>query len=302
MKQQTGLNYLLLLGIGILWGSQFTLNDIALRTLPSDVVAVCRMVVGALTLTVLTLLVKEKQTVKVSMLPNAWSIRLRYMLIAILEGMIPFFALAWGQKYVDSSVAAVLIGTIPLFTGLTVMLFLASEKVSVGTIVSIVIGFVGLLVLLAPSLLQAQKSSVLAEGAILGSALSFAVALALLRTMPPLPPIRMTRNILLLAAVPMLIYLLLTDPAGLLLLKGPALWSMLALGIFCSGMVYLLYVALIKRAGATFTSLSNYLVPLFGAILGVTLMHDPLTWNLVLALIIILGSLALPKLPIFKYH
>ena len=64
-----------------------------------------------------------------------------------------------------------------------------------------------------------------------------------------------------------------------LILESPlkALASSMILGVICSGLVYVMYVLLIKKAGASFCSLSNYLVPLFGTIFGVMFMNESIT-------------------------
>lgn len=300
MKNKSFVNYLLLVGIGIICGAQFGFNAVALRTLPPDIVVTARVVIGAFTLVILAAIFKKDCAAPIVTTQSVLSIRLRYVLIAILQAIIPFSTLAWGQQYLDSSVSALLIGMIPIFTGVIVAVFISTEKVTRGMVISIVVGFIGLLVLVAPSLLSAKKTNLLAEGVVLGGAFCFASAMALIKTMPDMSPIRMSRNVLVLAAIPMVIYVAITNPQALKAMNREALFCLMMLGVFCSGIVYIMFVKLINRAGATFASLSNYLVPLFGSILGVLLLGDPLHYNMVLALIIILGSLGIGRLPMFN--
>jgi drug/metabolite transporter (DMT)-like permease len=67
------------------------------------------------------------------------------------------------------------------------------------------------------------------------------------------------------------------------------------LGVFQAGIVYMMYNTLIKRTGATFASLTNYLVPLFGILLGSIILGDQLTWNAIVALVIIFISMAISE-------
>lgn len=297
MKENHVFNYLLLLGIGILWGSQFMFNDIAIRSMSPEAIATFRLSIGAIALTILVLLFERKTIAKTPKIPLTKSLMLRYVALAIFEGIIPFFCVAWGQEKVDSSVAAILLGTIPIFTGLLVALFVKSEKHNLGSILSIIVGFIGLLILLGPSLLNANLAHLTYELAILIGAVSFAIALILIKTMPAVPPMRMTRNVLIIAAVPLIVYLAITNPHVFSTMTTHAWFAVTTLGVFCSGIVYVLYVKLIKSSGAGFASLSNYLVPLFGTIFGVFLMNDHIQWTTIVALVVILGSLVIHKLP-----
>ena len=311
MTKKTIINYLLLLGIGITWGSQFIFNNIAITTLPPYAVAASRTIIAGLCLVILTLFIKDnrktKYTKKISntinppsKLPSKLSIRIKYLLIALFEAILPFYLMAWGQQYVDSSITAILIGTMPIFTGLLVTLFIAHEKLSKGMALSIFFGFIGLLVLLWPSLSHADTTHLLAEGAILAGALSFAIALVLIQTLPKVSPVHMTKNIFLIASVPLMLNILIFHPHCFENINFSSFLSILALGIFCSALAYTMFVTLISLAGAAFTSLSNYLVPIFGTLLGVVLLGDHINLNMILALIIILGSLIIAKLPMLN--
>lgn len=56
----------------------------------------------------------------------------------------------------------------------------------------------------------------------------------------------------------------------------------------CGGIVYVMYVMLIVRAGATFTSLNNYLVPVIGTMIGIGFLGGKLTWGAATALVLII--------------
>lgn len=299
MKENHLINYLLLLGIGILWGSQFMFNDIAIRTMPPEIVATCRVLFGLLCLIVLSAFFDRKHSA-IAKPPLTKSLAIRYLFIGIFEGVIPFFSIAWGQQYVDSSVTAVLVGTIPIFTGLWLAIFVRSEKHTIGSILSIIVGFIGLLVLLSPSLTHADFTHLAAEGAILLGALSFSIALVLIKTMPSIGAVRMTRNVFGIAAVPLVIYALIVSPQAFIGQPLHAWLAVATLGILCSGVVYILYVTLIAKSGAGFAALSNYLVPLFGTLIGVSVLGDKIHWTTIAALVIILGSLVLHKIKFKK--
>ena len=288
MQKTTLSSYILLLCIGMFWGSQFMFNHIALDYMSATGVSVWRAITGAVTLMILAPLMPLKgRPIKVDM--STTSIWIRYFLIAISEAVVPFFAIAWGQKVVPSSVAAVLIGTVPLFTAFIASSIMKLERFTWSTLVSILVGFIGR---------HAHFDNLLGEASILLGGLSFAVSLVIMKSMPPsIPPVVMSRNVLIIAMVILLAFTALFHPSAFVEIDGPSLAAASALGVLCTGVTYLLYVLLIKQSNATFASMSNYLVPIFGAFFGVVLLGDHLAINMILALIVVLLALVIHKLP-----
>jgi drug/metabolite transporter (DMT)-like permease len=150
------------------------------------------------------------------------------------------------------------------------------------------LAFVGLIVLVNPAG-DDFHGSLMGYLSISMAAACFAWALILMEKLPrEISPVHATRFILGIYAVPMLlIWFYTTDsiPSNL-----ESIRSVLIIGIFSSGIVYILYLSLIRISGPTFTSLSNYIVPLVGTFMGVWFLSEPFTTNIAFALFfIILG-------------
>ena len=301
MTRKTTLNYLLLLGIGLTWGSQFLFNSIAIQSLPPYAIATGRTLVAGLCLLLLTCCIKEKKDTALAQATkekNRKSLTaVKIFAIALLEAVFPFHLIADGQQYIDSSITAILLGTIPIFTAVLVKLFISQEKISLGLLLSIFLGFLGLLILLWPSLLEANPRHLIAEAKVLAGAFSFSCALIVIKTLPQISPVRLTRNIFLVGAIPLILNILVFHPDVYKQINLSSLLSILALGIICSACAYMMFVKLISLAGATFASLSNYLVPVFGAMLGVIILDEHVTFNMIAALIIISSALVIAKIP-----
>ncbi|TQR42254.1 hypothetical protein C7Y44_24320 [Paenibacillus popilliae] len=77
--------------------------------------------------------------------------------------------------------------------------------------------------------------------------------------------------------------------------------SLLILGIFHAGIVYMIFNQLIKQSGAAFASLTNYFVPVIGVVLGTILLGDQFDMNTWLALFIILVSLLIGSFASYKH-
>lgn len=290
MKRFNVGDYLLLLGIGLIWGAQFYFNEQALKTIPAMTIAAARILIGGVTLAILSWLIPEKKHPATSQ--TIWPL---YFLIAIFEAVLPMFLIVWGQQRVDSSKAAVLTSTVPIFVMIWSVLFVKGKSLTVNSTLSILVGFLGIIILLVPNMQGNWFDDVVAELAILAAAASFAASLMLLNKIPSGTPIRSVRNILLFAAPPLISLSLFLDHPWTVSWGRTELILLLILGACCSGIVYVLYTVLIHRAGAIFASLTNYVVPLVGVLLGVVLVGEQFTLYNGLALILIISGLALSQ-------
>ena len=127
--------------------------------------------------------------------------------------------------------------------------------------------------------------------------MSFSLSLILLKKLPTtISPLISVRNIMLMASVPMVSLSLILDQPWNLPFTPSILLSLFALGAFGAGIVYLMYMVLILRAGPTFASLSNYLVPPVGVAIGLFFMNEDLQIHQAIALIIILIALIVNQL------
>ncbi|WKE65364.1 EamA family transporter [Gallaecimonas kandeliae] len=280
-------NYLFLWGVGLIWGSQFLFQQKAVAALPPVWVGAGRAMVGCMTLVALCYFLKLKAS------KRQWG---KYHLIGFLEATLPFVAVAWGQQYLDTAVAAILMGTIPFFAILLSPLLVKGARITAMGLLSVAVGFAGLLVLFAPELGQGVNASFWGAMAIIGASACFALALLLLKRLDSEEPLIVARNVLLAASNQLVLLALLTAPLDSFQPTGPALGAVAYLGVMCAGVVYLLYMILIQKAGPVFASLSNYLVPLVGVILAATLNQEQLGSNTWVALAVILSAVAINQL------
>ena len=222
---------------------------------------------------------------------------LKVAAVGIFEVVIPFTLVIWAQQFLSGSMAAILMGTIPFFTLLLVSLTRV-ETATFSKFIAMLIGFAGLVILLAPDLAHAEAlwHGFLPKLAVLAGALSFASALVVIKSLKRENAFILSRDAFMIGTCLMFFISLCQGSLRQLTFQTKAAVSAAVLGVICSGLVYVLYVALIKRAGASFCSLSNYLVPLFGSLLGVLIMHDTITFNMMLACCLILLAIAIEPL------
>jgi drug/metabolite transporter (DMT)-like permease len=291
--------YLLLLGIGFIWGGQFVFNAQAIEHFPAMTVTATRVVIGALTLTVASWLVSEKAERPEQSSP--WSVRLLFIAVALFEGVLPLFLITWGQQHVASSVTAVIVGSVPIAT-LVLSVFLGSKKsrLSFASAMSVVLGFVGIVVLINPTAAGAGSHELVYELAVFAGVVSFALSMTLFEKLPHGAPIRTARNILWIASIPLVVVALAFDKPWLLSWGFSEVLPVLVLGVVGSGVAYVMYASLIQRSGPVFTSISNFIVPVVGVLLGVAVRGEYFGTREVLALLFIIAALAANEIKFSK--
>lgn len=288
-------DYLLLLGIGIIWGGQFLFNAQAVQTFPPITIAAVRVLIGALTLSILNCFTeRSSSSAKCSL-----SVAVLFVLIALFEAVLPQFLIVWGQQRVDSSVAAVMGGSIPIIT-LILSVFMSKYKTfTLYTGLSVILGFIGIVVLVNPYASHGSAGNLVYKIAIFLGAVSFAISLNLLEKIPQSNPIRSTRNILWIASVPLVIAAWIFDTPWLLIWNLQGIVSLLVLGTVGSGIAYLMYASLTQRRGSVFTSLANFIVPLVGVILGVAIRGEQFGLKEGTALALIVAALTANEMKFF---
>lgn len=291
-KNTSSVNYLLLSLIAIIWGSQYALNNIALRSFTPIDIACLRAVIGAITLAICTMLFKTKKPAPATTAApkKVWHL---YLLIALFESVIPLFLTAWGLTMVTSGTAAILMGLAPIFTLLVASLIFGQERLRVSMILSVILGFSGIVVLSLPQT-SGGSSSVIGEIALIMSAFSFSLSMVLMKYLPPHSPVGQMRNILFIAAIPLVIVALIDNHWQAPELS--AVIAMIVLGTFCTGIVYVMFMVLIQRTTSTFASLTNYLIPLVGVVIGTLFMGEKILLNEIIALVMIIGALLVTRI------
>lgn len=279
-----------LLGLVTLWGSSYLMVEIALQAWAPPQIAGLRIWAAGLVLLPAMLLGG-------SSLPRARAAWGWYLLIALVGNCLPFFLIAWGQQHLESGLAGILAATTPLCVLLLAHYALPDERLRPGQVLAFVLGFGGIVVLMGPDSLAALGGSgdrLWGQLAVFGGAFCYAVATVAARFVPTAHPVVTSAGVMLMAALVMGPWAGTGLAAGL---QAPpaAVGAIGFLGLLGTGAASILYFFLIAQTGARFTSLLNYLVPVWavglgGAVLGETL--PPSAW---LALAMILCALYLMR-------
>jgi drug/metabolite transporter (DMT)-like permease len=276
-------NFLLLLVLAALWGPSFLFIKVAVAEIPPLTIVLGRVGIGG----ILLYGVLRLQGRNLPPLGRVW---LHFAFAATVQNAIPFLLFGWGEQYIDSALAAILNGTTPLFTLLLAHIFTSDDRLTPTKILGTVIGFSGLALLIGPSLLGGVKATSWGLIAVTVASLCYGIAIVYgrrnLRGLPPL--VAPTAQLLLATLFVMPLSLVLERPFNLPAPSWPALASLVALGVFGTGLAFVVYYRVMEQTSATYVSMVTYLVPVFGVILGVVILNEQLGWNAYLGCALIL--------------
>ncbi|MBY0370565.1 DMT family transporter [bacterium] len=223
--------------------------------------------------------------------PGAWILPI----VAFLNPYVPFLLISWAEQTIDSGMASVLNGTVPLFTMLVAPLFLADERPTWRTFWGAVIGFAGILVLFGVPSTQ-MAGSLPGQLAVVLACFCYGLSTVLLRRFGPHnPPLVQAALINMLALAFIGIH---AGATGALSLP-PATMNALAvlwLGALGSFSAYSLAMYVMVRRGATYVSLTNFAYPLLGMVLGILFLGEAFHWRVLGGGILILGGIGLVQL------
>ena len=286
----TRTEWLLFFALGFMWGSSYLFIKIAVDLFGTFTLIALRLLIGAAFLWVAfrlngTSLPRERRTYG------------NLLVMAIINITIPFALITWAEQSVDSALAAILNSTVPLFVIVIAPLFLPDEPIRINGVVGLAVGFIGVVLLVSPGLVNAT-GDLAGSIALLGSSLAYALGNVYsrrnVRGLPPLVP-----------AVFQVTFALVIVGTLALVLEHP--WtaqpdigdwfSVIWLGIFGSGLAYMVYFRLLDRWGATRTSLVAYLLPVYGIVLGFLVLQEPVNLTLIAGTALVIAGVALVNGP-----
>ncbi len=287
-------DYLLLATLGLCWGTNFLAIKLAVVEIPPATLTLGRLAIAAAIL----VLVMKKQGLVWPQDLRTWT----YLaVIAVLGNAVPYGLIAWSEVYVASALAAIIIAATPLLTMLLAHFRLADEKLHARRAVGVGLGFFGVVVVIGVDALADFGHDVWAQLMLVGAALSYAVNAIVARQMPPTPPLTSALGVTAIAAVVMFPVAVVSDGLAVPQPGWMALGAMFWLGAVPTALAMLTYFKLVASAGATFVSLANYLVPLLALGFGGILLGEEPTWNMLLALgLILVGVFLTGGLPIIR--
>jgi drug/metabolite transporter (DMT)-like permease len=228
----------------------------------------------------------------------------RDLLLMFLLGQLAFSLYFWmqytGVQQTNASIASILvIGLIPTFTALLAPAF-GKERLALSLFAALLLGFVGiaLMALQQPFVVSLQSGFLLGALCLLGNAFNFSLYSHLSkRYLRVMSPVVLTGGMMISGALG-LILLTLLDPAhnrwqDIIQLDGIQWAALLFLAVICSVLSYFAYNVALSKLAASRVTVYLYFEPVVAVLLGVTLLGERLTWQMVLGTLAIAGSVVL---------
>ncbi len=271
--------------VGLIWSSSFMWIKIALNEVSPVTLVAFRIGLGFLFGAIVVAIQKVK-------LPRDFKEWKPFIVIGITNFALPFFLISWGEQTVDSSVASIIDSTVPLFTIVLAHFLLNDDKMNLSKVLGLLIGFMGVVILLSKNIGN-SSGNLLGEGAIVLASLCYAGSAVYIRkTTQNTPRILRSTGPMFFAAIIMWSTVFITEGQLPIPMFKMTWVALLFLGIVGSGFAFILVFYLIHEIGPTRTTMVTYIFPLGGIILGVIVLHEQITWQLITGGILIIASLA----------
>ncbi len=268
----TLLEWGLLISLSVLWGGSFFFNSVAVAELPTFTVVVARVVLAAVILHIVLRLVGQ-------VMPTGRTVWLAFFGMGLLNNVVPFTLIVWGQSHIASGVASILNATTPLFTVLVAHVLTTDEKLTGGRLAGVALGFGGVAVMMGGAALAALGGDLVAQIACLVAAISYAFAGVFGRRFKAMgiAPMATAAGQVTASSVLLLPVMILVDqPWTLPMPSTAAVLAVIGLATLSTALAYILFFRLLASAGTTNLALVTFLVPVSAILLGVLLLGEVL--------------------------
>jgi len=285
------INWALLMALVGLWGSSFLFTAISVATVDPISVVFYRLTLGAL---VLALVVFARG----QSFPRGLRVWVGFLMMAIAGNALPFFLISWGQQTIDSGIAGMIMAIMPLMTMVFAHYLVEGETLNRYKIIGFTLGITGVALLLGP-VFEGGGRALVSGLAIFTAATCYAVNAILIKRLPRFSPMVGACGVLIMASLVVLPFWLVLAPANNSISENSML-AVIWLGIGPTGIATIILFSVIDRAGPTFLSTINYLVPVVAFFCGAWLLSEPVSWHHFVALGAILGGIAITRIRVRK--
>mgnify|MGYP002784496600 FL=1 len=265
----------LLIALSILWGGSFFFVRVALDGVPPLTLVLARVVIASAAL--LLLLRATGET-----LPRRRDVWLTLAVMALLNNIIPFSLIFWGQTAIPAGLAAILNATTPLFTVIVMHLFTTDDRATPGKAAGVALGFAGVVVLVGPAVTGALDTPLWALAACLAAALSYAFSGLWGRRIKPLgltPTFTAWAQLTVTSLVMTPVVALVDRPWALAMPGLPAIAAVVALAVLSTALAYTIFFRILASAGPSNLLLVTFLIPVSAILLASLFLGERLAWT-----------------------
>jgi len=287
MRDPKSSDYFFLVLLALIWASAFFNIKIATYSYGPLTIAFLRIFFGAIPLVLLCYF----KNIKIEAFSKDWH---WFASIGIINLVIPFFLIAYGVQKVQSNLAAILMASTPLTAVVLSHFFTKNEKVNLIKIIGVLVGFSGIVFLFSDNILINKNNFVSALLILCGSTFYVIGGLLTLRISNKKNE-NVTASILIWATLVLFPICMFIEQPWNLSPRLDSTVSVIYLGIFATGIAWLLRFYILKNNGLVFQAQVAYLIPIFGVILGFLILNEKITYKVIIALIAVIIGIYIVK-------
>ncbi len=277
MKQPNLFDYLLLTLLALIWASAFFNIKIATYSFGPITIAFLRVFFGAIPV----LLLCYFKSIKIEAFSTDWH---WFAMIGFINLVAPFFLIAYGVQSVQSNLAAILMSTTPLSSTVLGHFYTKNEKFNFIKTIGILIGFSGIIYLFSDNLLIHENNFFSALCILLGST-CYVIGGVLTLKISKKRNENVTGSILIWATLILFPLVSFIEQPWNTSPRLDSIISVVYLGLFSTGIAWLLRFKILVKNGLIFQSQVSYLIPIFGTILSYIFLKELITTKILVSLI-----------------
>lgn len=282
------MSYFFLILLGSIWGASYLFIKIGGEYVTPITLVAMRTALAGVVLFLALLVRREK-------LPSLRAPIWKWLAVmGLLNSVIPYTLITWGETRISSGLAGILVGAMPIFVVLFAHWMTHDEKLTPRKISGIGAGFLGVVLLFLPDFLQAATANIFGGLAVIAAAVSYAFATIYARRhFKGASHVTVAFGQMLTASLVLVPASVLLEHPWTLAPTPLALAAIATLSILGTAIAYLMYYWLIANVGPTRTSLVTYIGPIVAVILGAVFLQEHLQWTMLFGLVLIVAGVGL---------
>ncbi len=287
-------SWALLVALAAIWGGSFMFIGIAVKELPALLIVLARVAMAAVILL-------PAHFILIGKLPGDRKSWIACAGMSVMNNVIPFTLISWGQHHIASGLASVINATTPMFAAIF-MALAAYEAITLRKTIALLVGLAGVIILQGADVSNLGDQSLGILAVMGGSAFYGLSAPWSKKMLTGIPPLTIATCQLSLSTLIMAVIVLPTQDISLYAEASMKTWAaLIALAALATSLAYLLFFRIIARAGPSFVSLVTMLVPVSAIALGYLFLNEKLSAHEIIGALVIGVSLLIIDGRAFTY-
>jgi drug/metabolite transporter (DMT)-like permease len=278
--------------LSAIWGGAFTLNKFALEVYSPEILVTARLLIASIILVGFVLIISKRIDIEFS----NWRY---YFFMSIIGIVAPFLLISYGQIGIDSSLAGILMSTMPISTLILSHFFLDDENMTKKKLIGFLVAFIGIIILIMPEESIVEDNfidGIYSELMVISGAILYSFAAVYGKRFKITNPLNASTGVILYSAIIMGIYIMFNfDLTPSSYGNSEHLAAVIILGVFCTAIATIIYFQILQSSGATFISIMNYLIPVWAIFFGVIFFEEDVSWNYFIGLVIVIFGIQLSQ-------